>query len=510
MLGWIALQFCAGLLMSLAHPFRWNEIEIDPGILNFISASVGIAVFMKVSSLRSKGRTRFLLGLWGAWVFYFVSLYWIVFALKVYGELPAVLALFSAAALSLYCALYLGVWSWLCGLTRVRDLSIFHRIIIWASLWAGLETLREYLLTGFPWAEIGQHFAAWPSIAKTASLWGVHGLSFWWIVVVSIVLHLDEWWQSKKARMGVATLAVLIVLTGAISHYLYFDRSPSDSKDFKVSIIQPNIDQGIKWNAPMAGDHLQNLIELTRSASQSRPDLIVWPETAYPFLLANNQRQMPFESNTPLLFGAVLSEARMNRNSAILLQDDQMLSRYDKVQLVPFGEYVPFEDYLPFEKLVANVGRFLAGSIDQEDIVIKDVNIGPLICYEDIFSAHSVHHARSGAQLLVNLTNDAWYGRSSALAQHAALSKLQAYQTALPLVRATNTGLSLSLDFSEEKELEINKQEILTSMLSIPTNPTKTFFVLTYPLMQWIWWIIFAIAFLWKSKVPRKRIFFHE
>lgn len=507
---WFFLQALAGLLMCLAHPFRAGELEIVPGFLSFLSASIGIAAFMKISSLRSRALYRFGLGFWGGLVFYMGTLYWLVIALSEFGNLPMFLSIIVASLLAAYCALFLGVWSMVCGLASIRQRPIFVRILIWASLWAGLECLREYLFTGFGWGEIGYHFSFWPFFAQSAAVWGVHGLTFFWIVFVSLLLHIDEWGRSIPHRIGVGVFVTVVVLVSVAGVYSY--QSGRETQSFKVSLIQPNVDQGIKWSLGAANRHLRQLVDMTFRASQEDPDLIVWPETSYPASVRPNQKQMPFSSNIPLIVGAVVSDRTINKNSALLVKNDQIQQRFDKIHLVPFGEYVPLEDWMPFEKMVANVGRFLPGSKDQQllELSKSNVKMGPLICYEDIFSRHSVRHARRGANLLLNITNDAWYGRSSALRQHGAIARMQSYQTGLPMLRATNTGLTSTFDLDQYKEVETYKEKILTTEMKIPKDPRPTWFTWTFPLMEWIWWGFFAIAFLWKGSVQTRRIFFRE
>jgi len=507
---WLALQTVAGCLMSLAHAFRHESFQMEPGLLGFIAASLGIAVFMKVSSLRRRGWVRFLLGWWGGWVFFSITMYWVVIALKEFGNLPSSISILTMLLLSGYCALYFGLWSLVSGFRIVREKGILARILIWASLWSSLEFLREHLFSGFTWGEFGYHFAYWPVIAQSASVWGTHGLTFFWIALVSIVLHADEWWPHRPLRIRVGSLLGLLFVIVGLSHMQRLGSAPTELR--RIALVQPNVDQGTKWDRQSASDHFRRLIELTQEAAAGSPDLIIWPETAYPFTVGFSQKQMPFNTGIPVLVGAVVHETGVNLNSALLVEGEQIKARFDKIHLVPFGEYVPFEKWLPFEKLVANVGRFRAGSKSQGPMELSGAGLkaGILICYEDIFSAHSVRHARGGAQLLVNMTNDAWYGRSSALAQHGAISILQAYQTGLPLVRATNTGLSLSYDFRELHQMETETEGFKIVELEIPVSPRQTFFVWSYPLMQWIWFVIFVIGILWKSNPQTKKIFFPD
>jgi apolipoprotein N-acyltransferase len=300
-----------------------------------------------------------------------------------------------------------------------------------------------------------------------------------------------------------AIIAMVILYGRLLSFY------GVETQSMRVALVQPNIEQDLKWSPEKVSEHFDKLLRLTRAAAEPSPDLIVWPETAFPVLIQNSQRTLPFSSSIPVLVGAVTGERGVNRNSALLLEGDQIKARFDKIHLVPFGEYVPLENWLPFEKLVENVGRFVPGTLDQQPLQLssKNVKMGPLICYEDTFTRHSVRHARQGAQLLVNMTNDAWYGKSSALKQHADMAHLQVMSTGLPMVRATNTGLSSSISIYEREDFEKEVENNFFAEVNVPLEPRQSFFVLTYPFMQWIWGLIFVIALVWKFRDPTRKIF---
>lgn len=507
---WLLLLFVAGVLMSLAHPFRMGGLEIEPNLINFVCASIGIALFMKVSSLRKKIWMRFLLGTFCGLVFYTITLYWLVIALEDFGEISLPVSTLISGVLAGYCALYFGAWAAISGLNIIREKNLFFRILLWASAWASLDAIREHLFTGFSWGEMGYHFSAWPSLAPAAALWGVHGFTFLWVAVVSILLHADEWMRNKKSRLlvGLSSLGFLALsISGTWLQYRGIEY-----EKLKIALLQPNISQEMKWDPRSASDHLNQLIQMSKNVAEinSNLDLIIWPETSYPFLIANNQRQFSFSTDVPIILGGVVSDRRVNKNSAILIQGDQILEKYEKVHLVPFGEYVPFEDWLPFKKLVANAGRFLSGDPNQKLLSLSshDLRMATLICYEDIFSALTVSQVARGARLLINLTNDAWYGASSALPQHAAISYMRFFQTGTPLVRSTNTGVTSMIDHHGRLKLPINETGSLVHELDVPKKAVNTIFVALYPLTEWIWILIFVIALLWPSKAQTKKIFF--
>jgi apolipoprotein N-acyltransferase len=356
---------------------------------------------------------------------------------------------------------------------------------------------------------MGFSFSFLPLVARTASVWGVHGLTFIWIFLIGLILHIKGFWdRSLNPRQVSLTIGALLMI-GVLSLWLY----PKDeSETIKVGLVQPNVSQEIKWDPTRAEEHFKILLDLTDTGVRHGAELLVWPETALPYSLSGTQRELPFLSSVPLLFGAVVREGAINRNAAVLTQGGQILQKFDKIHLVPFGEYVPFKEWLSFGKLVQNAGDFLPGREEQNliDIPGTQALIGPLICYEDIFSRSSVAHAKKGAQLLVNLTNDAWYGPTSAQSQHASHAAMQVYQTGLPMIRSTNNGVSSFITPFSRTDLKTFSRGVDVQTLPFSKTPRQTFFVWTYPLMEWLFFAIFLTALLWKNRSRTKRIFFRK
>lgn len=503
---WLLLIF-GGALLSFAHPFRYESFQRDSTWWTTLVASAGLIIFLAQASRDPSGWKRFLKGTISGFIYFAIVLLWLINALTIFGGIPLWLSVIIASLLASYCAAFMGVWAWVAGLDVFQEKSAIVRVIGWAALWTALETLRQFLFSGFHWGEIGYHFHYLPFVRESASIWGAHGLTFAWVFCAGCLLHFDHILKDKvqtQVTVFVLSLFIMIGVTAQTSLRWY----QPDAK-VRVSLLQPNIPQEEKWDPGQIGPITDKLLSLTNAAIKDGAELIVWPETAYPRLISSTQRQLPFSSQIPVVLGAVVREGAINRNSAVLLQNDQILQRFDKIHLVPFGEYVPLQEWLPFKKLVANVGDFKPGATDQAllEIPSKKLNLGPLICYEDTFNKSSQRLASAGANLLVNLTNDAWYGVSSAQAQHAAMSAFQVYQTFLPIVRATNNGMTAMITPFERKDFPNFSEQ--SAIVDVPYRevPKKTFFVWSYPFMEWIWLIIFAIALAWK-KSQTKRIFF--
>jgi apolipoprotein N-acyltransferase len=513
MIAWPCL-ILSGLLLAFAHPFKYESYQFENSWLTFLVATLGLCLFVHFSLKDSSPRKRFLKAWAGSLIFFSVVVFWISVALHQFGDIPMAIAVLVCLLLAGYCAVFIGVWALIAGSEAVRSRPLLLKIIAWASFWTFCEACRQYLFTGFSWGELGFAFYFSPWIAKTASFWGVHGLTFMWVFLAGILVNLPEAIQGReKLKPVFISLAVFIVIgaTGA-----WFSLRSTSREPVRLSIIQPNIPQELKWNANSSEENLKTLVEMTQQAAAESPALVIWPETSFPFLIRSNQKQFPVMTTTPLVIGAVVREGPVNRNSALLIEKDQIEAKFDKIHLVPFGEFVPLKDWIPFGKLVANAGDFLPGLKTQD--LLKPTNsplrLGPLICYEDTFSRESVRHARHGANLLINLTNDAWYGDTSANLQHAAMSQFQVYQTGLSMVRATNNGLSSFMSLEGRFDIAPFEKQIATREIMVSTSPHETIFVWTYPLMEWIWLIIFVIAILWKEtihqKLQRKKIFFRN
>lgn len=506
LLQWFGLVI-SGVLLSFAHAFRYDDIVRQNSWWTWLVASLGLFLFINLAPRSRAGLPRFLRGFVGGFIYFAITLYWLVNALTIFGGLSLWLAVIIAALLWAYCALFMGAWAWIAGLDTFEEKSPFVKSVAWAAAWTSLEVIRQFLFTGFHWGELGYHFDYFSGLRETASIWGVHGLTFAWIFLISLVLQIDQILKDRGQKMALTAVGG-IFLAGVVFTQFHLRSLPRPDA-LKVAILQPDIPQSEKWDPSQIGPITEKILGMTQTAIGEGADLVVWPETAYPRLISSSQRQLPFSVSKPVVMGAVVRDATVNKNSALLIDKDQILSRFDKIHLVPFGEYVPFQEWLPFKKLVANVGDFKPGEKNQDLLVLPDgkTKLGPLICYEDIFNRSSVRHAKSGASFFVNLTNDAWYGVSSAQEQHFAMSSFQVYQSFIPMVRATNNGWSALITPHERISVPNFSEQI--AHITVPTAPKApfTFFVWTYPLMEWIWIFIFAIAAGWKRS-QTKRIFF--
>lgn len=384
-------------------------------------------------------------------VFFATVLYWLNFVMTTYGGLQPVFSLLAYLFLIAYLAVYFGLATWVaCRLKTVLKLPYLFTL---PPLWVALEYLRGVLFTGFPWAIIGYSQQNFSLAIQSSDVTGVYGVSLMLVVVNCAIAGVIATPKSRLAWLGVAATIMI-----SISHFGYGvwrEAQPLEqrSEQLRVALIQGNIDQAQKW----APDNRQSSIDRYRSLSvqalDDKPDLVIWPEAATPFFLQDNSelaeqvRQLPQQLDASLLVGSpayrqLSADNYQYYNSAYLFASSgEELGRSDKVHLVPFGEYVPLGKVLAFiDKLVVGVGDFSPGEV--RPLPLNGHLLGVLICYEAIFPQLAREYVQQGSGLLINLTNDAWFGRSSAPYQHLAMTRFRAIENRIWIARAANTGIS--------------------------------------------------------------------
>ena len=389
--------------------------------------------------------------------------YWIADTLVQYGEVPELAALITNGLLILYLGLYWIGFFWFCAKIDVESV-LFPWIA--ASAWVFTEWLQSWVISGFPWALLGYSLHRSDLLLQSASLAGIYGLSFIVVLVNATLFQLIvvryRYRERIRGRLSGPLWHVLLApslfLVGALLYGGYRTQGPEQApgSTLKIGIVQGNVTQDWKWKP----DHLQltvsRYIALTRElASESDFDLIIYPETALPMyfrdpLRAPYARQVTAlarELQTPLLVGS-LEGSRTDPdaevfNRAFLVDGlGEIVDHADKVHLVPFGEYMP----LPFifeylDGLTAESGRFTAGA-EHRTVTLDGEEFGVFICFEAVFPEITRALVQRGATVLVNMTNDAWFGRSAAPYQHFAMAVVRAVETGRPVVRAANTGIS--------------------------------------------------------------------
>ena len=388
-------------------------------------------------------------------------LYWIVIVMGRYGGLGWYISYPTLVLLALVLSLFLVAFA---VSARVLLAGTSTLAALWAlpCIWVGLDWIRSFLFTGFPWMDLGYGLWSVPRLIQISDVTGHYGVTF----VLLLTNTLAALWLTDRARVRRLSVLVpvVVLLLGAALYSAWrwqsLDQWMKTAATMRIGIVQGDILQDEKWVPEDREKTVMGYIGQTESLfTDKKPALVAWPETALPFYPEHNPlmapvRHMVEDHAFGLLTGApwyevVDREKEMYRyyNSALLLNPDGTFGgRYSKTHLVPFGEYVPMKKYLWFiAPIVQTVGDFTPGTVENP-IVYKNARIGVVLCYESIFPDIAEKWAAAGANVLFNLTNDAWYGKSSAPQQSFAMTVFRAVETRRSVVRAANTGISGFID----------------------------------------------------------------
>ena len=421
-----------------------------------------VALVPLLLAVRSGNRRQALFCGLLAGMFHFVALlYWLIIVLGHYGGLPWFFAVPAMFLLSFYLSLSFLVIAFIAFFFLRGPAPV---AALWAipSFWVALDWLRSFLFSGFPWMDLAYGLAGQPVFIQLADVGGHYGVTFA-IVLLNTFLTLILMGAAKRKNFLSFSLPVIVffLIVGSYSlvRWVSLEREIAAASVVEIGLVQGNIDQSLKWSPDLQEKTIKGYIELSLGLLRKhKPDLLIWPETALPFYLEGNPlseylRDFGRKEGAALLTGAPMFERNDPQsreityfNSALLFVDGEIEGRYDKSHLVPFGEYVPLKNWLFFlEPLVEHVGEFSPGEI-VTPLAYRKINLGVLICYESIFPEIARSWGLKGANLLVNITNDAWYGRSSAPHHSLAMTVFRAVENRRSLVRAANTGISAFVD----------------------------------------------------------------
>lgn len=423
--------------------------------------------------------------------YFFGTQYWLYHSVHFYGGVPLWLSLISVLLLAMYEALYIGAFAALC--LRVNRGGVPY-VIAAPVFWTALEYMRGHALTGFPWSALGYSQYRFLHFIQIADIVGLYGVSF---LVAAINGAVADWWAAKgrpsrPVMTASAALAVLLLASLAYGHVKLAQQRPG--RELTASVIQGSIEQDMKWDLAYQQNSMDIYNSLSREAALSKPQLIVWPESATPFYFGSDRAltaevlALTREIKTPLLTGVdIIRSARRTptgmvyefTNSAALIgPSGEVIGMYDKMHLVPFGEYIPLRSIFFFvEKLSVGIGDFNVGG-DATILRLDDgTGIGTAICYEIIFPEQVREFYRDGrASVIVNITNDAWFGTTAGPYQHWAMASMRAVENRKPVIRAANTGISGMIDSSGRiiASTRINERTELTH--AVRTDETMTLY----------------------------------
>ncbi|NOY54228.1 MAG: apolipoprotein N-acyltransferase [Deltaproteobacteria bacterium] len=502
------LALISGILLTLSFP------RFSLSGLAFVALIPILYAVTRCDRKNSSFFSGFIAGL----VFYLGTIYWLTVTMERYGDLPRVFSLMILLLLSSYLALYFGIFAW--GVGRMERQRI--PLLIGAPpLWVALEYARGHLLTGFPWALLGYSQYKNLLLIQVSDVTGVYGVGFL-VVLINVVFY--EVLRSLKRRErfrhlvvslgGVILLLLFVAAYGAIR--LRSCRNSVPEATIRVGIVQGNIEQKEKWDPAFREKILSILTRLSRRTLAEKPDLIIWPEAAVPFFFTadreNQSRLLALidDLGVDLLFGSPDLRIRKGKeeyfNSVFLVSPGARLrGKYDKLHLVPFGEYVPLRRALFFvHPLIDQIGDMTPG----RRITLMETDKGKCgtpICYEIILPDLVRRFVKEGADFIATLTNDDWFGRSSAPYQHFSMAVFRAVENRVPLVRAANSGISGAVmpDGRIAHATKIFMEDAFTVDLPLRQH-SRTLYTRFGDVFAWLC-IVCAVLLLARTFLPMKR-----
>ncbi|MBI4437122.1 MAG: apolipoprotein N-acyltransferase [Candidatus Omnitrophica bacterium] len=461
-----ALSIFSAILLSISFP------KID---LEFLAWFAFVPFFFATES-KSVLETFWLSAVTG-FTFFFGLLYWV-------GRVTWA----GAIVLVLYCSLYFALFG--LGTKFLRR----HSILWIPPLWVFLEFLRSTLFTGFGWGLLGYSQWRMLPLIQVADLTGAYGVSFLVMLANGCLYELLREGRKRRKDIFFSIVLFLLLFSGSFFYGRKQITSSVSPSTLRASVIQGNIPQDLKWDRSVQDLVMKKYERLTEWVALNHPDVIFWPETAVPGFLPDEKDlwerllSLSQKSETYLLVGAPWVEKGRTYNSALFLRKGEVLQRYDKLHLVPFGEFIPFEENFPILREWIVTGDFHPG---KEETVFRHPKgtFSTLICFEDIFPP-LVRRLAKESDFLVNVTNDAWFGKSGAPFQHAQASCFRAIENRRTVLRVTNTGYTSLIGPTGEilRHLERGGETLFVTASQtwdVPLSQKETFYSRHGDLFAW-------------------------
>jgi len=495
-LSWVAV---APLIVALLRARPAGALEID-GAINLQAARPGQA---------------FLLAYVSGILWYAGTCYWIYSTMHEYGGLSVPLALLALFLFCLYLALYHGLFGLLLSFAVDSGRDNRRALVAAPFLWVAVELARTRV-TGFPWNLLGTAQVDNISLSRITTWTGVYGVSFE-IMLVNVAVAAAFLVPRKKRR----TLLIASVAAAAVLQAGRLVEAPALPADHAALLVQENIPAQANWTRDAFERTLRELTDLSAKtvAANSSPapdsthgkvDFIVWPESPAPFfasdpLFRNPLSEMARATHTWVVTGAIGSTPAMQggksasqlfNSAALVSPSGDWTARYDKVHLVPFGEYLPFPQLFSFAGgLTKEVGEFQSGA-SRSPLDAGSTRMGVFICYESVFPGEVREFADQGAQVLVNLSNDGWYGDSGAYAQHLNQTRMRAIENDRWILSATDTGVTASIDPYGRTVARLPRKEMATLVAPYALTSVTTFYTRHGDWFAWLCAIISVAALL--------------
>jgi apolipoprotein N-acyltransferase len=484
----LALAFVSGCLLALAFP------PID---LSFYAWIAFVPLLWLIREHTPK--RAFFLGWTAGMGFYLCTVYWVVHTIGLYSNIPTLVAVAPLLTMCAILASYTGLFAATLRFAQHRKVAI---LLIGPPLWVTCEWLRSFFFIGFPWLSLGYSQHPHLNLIQFVEFTGVYGLS---ALVMFGNLTLFSCWKATT-RQRIQLLATALIVVFSLAAWGSWRRAQiaalPPAHQLRVGLIQGNIPQDIKWHPNAQEETMSRYERLTREAVARGANLVIWPETAAPFYFqaetlpdaAYRDRLLKLASTvkTPILFGSPafkingIQDVTLFNRAYLMSANGEIIESYDKIRLAPFGEYIPFHGILFFlDKLVVGIGDFAAGT-EQTVFTLPQARFSVLICYEGIFPSLARGFVERGAELLVNITNDAWFGRSSAPYQHLMMEAMRAVENRVPLVRAANTGFSAVVDLDGRVRTRTNLYETTLIVEDLAWPRVRSFYAMHGDVFVWL------------------------
>ncbi len=500
-LSWVAV---APLLVAVLHARQPEEIRLPASLAQKL-----------VPATAWQG---FWLGYLAGIMWYAGTCYWVYHTMHQYGGLSAPAAGGILVLFCLYLGLYEGVFGLGVGLLAGgRPAGSRRALFLSPFLWVALELARTRI-SGFPWNLLGTAQVDNISLNRLATITGVYGLSFE-IMLVNTVFAAALLVGREKRRVILIEAAVV----AAALQLLALVRPASLHGTHTALLVQENIPilPSDDWTAQYLQNTLDDLSRLSspaEAAANSQPDLVVWPESPSPFYVNDARFRSAIagvaeKDHAYVVAGSLGEEAgaagqtpQFYNSAALMSPAGKWVARYDKIHLVPFGEYVPFKSLLGFAGgLTQAVGEFSRGS-SREPLVVNGYKLGVFICYEAVFPDEVRQFARNGGQVFVNISNDGWYGDTGAWAQHLNQARMRAVENDRWLLRDTNTGLTASIDPYGRVVAHVPRKQRTALEAPYALVSGTTFYTRHGDWFAWLCAIISVGALLWRYRVPSRKV----
>lgn len=415
-------------------------LALEPLALWFLILPAYGVFFHVMLQVETARRAFWLSWCWG-FGFFLTGLYWVAISMTVDLARFGWMIPFALAGLNGGLALFTALSGWL--FYRLRGQKLLLNWVLFSGLLFAGEMLRSHILTGFPWNLIGYVWGASDASLQIASLFSIYPLT-----LLTLLLATGGYFIWHRRSTVFIYISILLgVVSFGWQRLLHASPEPPAQP---MALIQPNIKQQLKWDPDHRRAAFETHIQLSQSVNLPDGGWYVWSESALPFTIPADEGLPPkvlswMKPNQRLIAGAVVREGGHFYNSILTFNaSGAILSRYDKQHLVPFGEYVPLSKWLPVEKLTAGAGAFSPGSGIRE-LAIDATTLTPLVCYEIIFPDYA--RTKSGqAEIILNLTNDDWFGYSSGPFQHLMMARFRAVEQERPVIRVANSGISAFID----------------------------------------------------------------